>query len=49
MSERERKVKTCKNCKHGVIDESYHGYTKCTIHNESFKSDSNCKKWEKEN
>ena len=46
MSKRTENI--CKNCKHGVIDEKYHGYTKCTIYNESFKSNSKCKKWEKE-
>lgn len=40
--------KACINCKHGEIDDKYHGYTHCTIYNASFKSDSRCKKYEKE-
>ena len=40
--------KTCKNCKFGEIDDTYHGYTHCTVFNESFRSDSKCQKYEKE-
>lgn len=45
----EKRIKNnCKNCKLSEIDETYHGYTHCTIFNTSFRSDSKCKKHEKE-
>lgn len=41
--------KSCKNCKFGVIDDKYHGYTHCTKFDASFRSSSRCKKdYEKE-
>lgn len=39
---------SCKNCKHGEIDEKYHGYTHCKLFDASFRSDSKCKKHIKE-
>lgn len=47
MSENRTK-NSCKNCKHGEIDEKYHGYTHCSVFNTSFKTDSKCKKHIKE-
>jgi len=43
-----RTYRTCRNCKFGQIDEKYYGYTHCTVFNTSFKTDSKCKKHEKE-
>jgi len=45
---KEQKTKSCRNCKYGVIDDKYHGYTHCTIFEASFTSDARCEKYEKE-
>jgi hypothetical protein len=45
---KEKTIRSCKNCKFSEIDDKYHGYTHCTIFNASFRSDSKCKKYEKE-